>query len=693
MKRAIITPATALFIIIICMMFPVQTFSQVPNIEFIKKNFSRDDHDKLKEAVENIENADRLYKLDRRATYLQALPLYKLANDFNPNNALLNYKIGKCLLFSLQKTQAIYYLDKARKLDPKVSRDLGYLLARAYHFNLEIEKAALEYRNFLTSLDADEMAVYGNEVNRKLAECKVAKELMSTPVRVIIENLGEKINTSFPEYNPVITADESFLMYTSSRVNTVGGELDPADLYYYEDIYTSQKNVGIWMESLHPGKPLNSEYHDATNWLSPDGQDLILYRGDNGGDLYESKLKGEDWTEPDAFPRPINSKYHESSAAYTSDMNTLYFVSDRPGGFGGHDIYTSTRDKKGKWSEPRNLGGIINTMYDEISVFLHPDGKTLYFSSDGHNTMGGLDMFKSVLDNGKWSKPENLGYPINKADDDAFLSISGSGIHAYYASFKPDGYGEKDIYMITFLGAERNLFDANEDNLLASVIIPFTVSATPGIEAKTSELTILKGVVLDETTRDPIVATLTIVNNVSNQEVTSTTTNSATGKYLVPLPSGANYGISVQADGYLFHSENVDIPPAKGYQEIIRDIYLKKVEIGKRIVLRNIFYDFDRYTLRPESEAELSRLITLLKQMPRLKIEISGHTDSYGSAPYNQKLSENRAKAVVDYLVGHGIEKERLTFAGYGLTQPIATNKTDEGRQLNRRTEFKILAK
>lgn len=234
---------------------------------------------------------------------------------------------------------------------------------------------------------------------------------------------------------------------------------------------------------------------------------------------------------------------------------------------------------------------------------------------------------------------------------------------------------------------------ANEDNLLASSVESFKLKTAPAVEVESSELTILKGVVRDEVTQQPVATRIEIVDNVQGSTMNEASSNGSTGKYLVALPSGFNYGIIVRAEGYLFHSENVDIPPSKGYQEITKDISLKKVEIGKRIVLRNIFFDFDKYSLRPESQAELQRLIELLNEMPKLKIEISGHTDSYGSAEYNQRLSENRSKSVVEYLIKHGISENRLTYKGYGLTQPIATNTTDEGRQLNRRTEFKILAK
>lgn len=675
-----------------CLIF-LQSFSQTQNVEFEKRNFSKDDWQLVKELLKEIEKGDELYALDRRATYLKALEYYLPVNNFNPNNALLNYKIGKCLLYSLQKANAIFYLEKAERLNPDISRDLDFLMGEAYHFNLEIDKAIEKYRLYLSKMNSAEMKDFGKVVNKKLDECAVAKELMAKPEQVLIENLGNKVNTQYPEYAPVINADESVMLFTSSRYNTVGGGIDPVDLYYYEDIYMTRNNNLIWTDVVHPELPLNTEYHDATVWLSADAQELIMYRGDNGGDLFVSKLVGDQWSEPERFPSPINSKYHEPSASYSPDHNTLYFVSDRPGGLGGHDIYYCTKNKKGRWNEPVNIGHPINTEYDEISVYMHPDGKTMYFSSQGQKTMGGFDLFKSVLENGKWSEPKNMGYPINSADDDVFLSITGSQKHGYYASYKTDGFGEKDIYKMTFFGSEKPLLFANEDNLLASSVEAFKLTTAPAVEVQTSELTILKGVIRDEITQGPVASNIEIVDNVTGNVINEATSNISTGKYLLALPSGKNYGITVRADGYLFHSENVAIPASKKYQEITRDINLKKVEIGKKIVLRNIFFDFDKYSLRPESETELKRLINLLNEMPKLKIEISGHTDKYGSIEYNKRLSENRSKAVVDYLVKHGIDPNRLTYKGYGPTQPIATNNTDEGRQLNRRTEFKILAK
>jgi len=307
--------------------------------------------------------------------------------------------------------------------------------------------------------------------------------------------------------------------------------------------------------------------------------------------------------------------------------------------------------------------------------------------------MGGFDVFKTVYENGKWSEPQNLGYPINTADDDVFFSITASGLHAFMSSARAGGYGEQDIYLITFL-TEKPVVTNSEDNLIAWRTEPVSETVIEQtVSVNNASLTLLKGRILDDDTKKPIEAQIILTDNTKNEELATFTSNSATGKYLVSLPSGKNYGIAVKADGYLFHSENFDIPNAAAYQEIEKDIYLKKVEVGKEIVLKNIFFDFNKATLRPESKAELENLTQLMRENPTLKIEISGHTDNVGSAAYNKTLSEQRAKAVVDYLIKAGIAADRMTSVGYGFDKPIASNATEEGRQLNRRTEFKITSK
>lgn len=662
------------------------------SIEFDKKNFP-DKPRELKEAKSNLDQGNKNYDLGQ-GMYTTALDYFLKAQAFNPNNAQLNYRIGRCYLASIQKTKAITYLEKAMALDPQIATDIKFLLAKAYHLNLEFDKAIQYYQEYKATCGPELLATQGPEIEKKIEECNVGKELVQKPARVFIDNLGSTVNSIYPEYAPLITADEATIFFTSRRDNTTGGKRDPNDLKYYEDVYFSDKAGSDWSTPKNPVKPLNGKKHDATVGLSPDGQTLLSYKGSNGGDIYQCVLKGDVWSKPEKLPNTINTKMHESSATFSPDGRTMYFVSDREGGYGGGDIWMSKKDKRGKWGEPVNLGATVNTKYDEEGVFMHPNGKTLYFSSQGHKTMGGYDIFKSTYENGLWSVPENIGYPINSADDDVFFSISASGIHGYYSSVKPDGLGDQDIYIITFLGTEKPVINNSEDNLLASQIAPVseTIIEAP-VEIKDNQLTLLKGIISDEITKLPVGAIIEITDNDKNEVIASFESNSKTGKYLVTLPSGKNYGMAVKADGYLFHSENFNIPPTTSYREVEKNIELKKVEVGSVIVLNNIFFDFNKSTLRPDSYAELERLLKLLTDMPTLKIEISGHTDNIGSAAYNKTLSENRAKAVVDYLIGKGIKADRLTYVGYGFDKPIATNDTEEGRQMNRRTEFKITSK
>ncbi|MBL4594449.1 MAG: OmpA family protein [Flavobacteriales bacterium] len=422
------------------------------------------------------------------------------------------------------------------------------------------------------------------------------------------------------------------------------------------------------------GKPVNQENHDATVGLSLDGQKLFIYRftKKNDGDIFVTERKGTKWSNPIPLPEPINSKYQETSACYSPDGNTIYFVSNRPKGEGGKDIYKATKNKDGVWGDAKNLGTTVNTLENEDAVFLHPDGKTLYFSSEGHTTMGGYDIFKTVLNKGKWSEPESIGYPINTSDNDLFFVLTASGDYGYYASVKASGQGKRDIYRVSFID-----------------------------QINKPKLTLLKGIISDKKTGALLEATIEIYDNEEDKLVGTFKSNSATGKYMVSLPAGRNYGISVKKKGYLFYSENFNIPSDAAFQVVEKNVKLDKLEVGKKVVLKNIFYDYNAVNLRASSYNELNKVIELLNNNPKMKIELSAHTDSRGGDAYNNKLSQARAQSCVDYLIGKGVDKSRLVAKGYGEKQLIVTDaeiekltsevaKEDE-HQKNRRTEFKII--
>jgi outer membrane protein OmpA-like peptidoglycan-associated protein len=662
------------------------------SVEFTKDRFA--DKEQLKLALREIKLGNEDFDADP-ARFEAALPHYLQAQTLNPDNAELNLKIGEAYLHSGNKPAALPYLVKARKLDPQVSPHMAYLLGRALHLNARWDEAIREYQRAVPSTDdRTEEAVTAAELTRHIQECKNGSALQAQPTRVFIDNAGPEINSTGSDYGPLVSADESVMLLTSRREGSTGGQRDKTSGGFFEDIYQAQLTPAkTWSKSRNLGPPVNTNGHDATVGISPDGQRMLVYLEDNGGDLYEVTLQGAAWSKPQRLSNRINTKYHESSASYSPDGRTLFFVSDKPeGGRGGRDIY---RISLAGDSKAVNLGPVINTPYGEESVFLMPDGKTMFFSSEGHNSMGGYDIFKTTLGaNGQWSKPENLGWPINTPDDDVFLVTSASGRHGYYSSDRAGGLGGKDIYRITFLGPEKTPAFSQEELLLAGRAQPMkeTVLA-PAVAVATAQVTILKGVVTDALSKLPVAATIDVIDNTRNESIATFQANGLSGRYLVSLPSGINYGIVVRQDGYLFHSENFDLPATATYAEVVKDIQLKKLEVGVTIVLRNIFFDTGKATLRPESTAELARLLKLLEEQPALKLEMSGHTDNVGTAALNRDLSLRRAQTVVAYLVGKGILAERLTAAGYGDTRPVLPNTNKVNRQLNRRTEFKVVAK
>lgn len=672
------------------------------NVEFSKDNF-KDRKDELKDAIKLMEEGDEYFQ-GREVFWKEAIPMYLKANEFNPNNALLNFKLGACYLYSIERDKALQYLERAYELNPSVDPLLNYYLGQAYHLKYEFDDAITFYSKYQSAVMNNPDPWYREELQMRIKQCYNGKEIVEEPIRVFIDNLGSNINTKYNEYGAVISADESVLIFTARRNTSTGGKIDPDLNEHFEDLYISYRQPdGTWSPSENLGENVNSKDHDAVSAVSADGQKVIIYLGGSGnGDLFECILNGDEWSKPESFGKNVNTKeYHESSACYAPDGNTLYFVSNKPGGLGGHDIYMTQKDEKGRWGEAQNLGNVVNTKYDEESVYMHPDGKTMYFSSKGHSSIGGYDIFKTVYDakNNTWSEPKNLGYPVNTPDEDVFFVISADGKHGYFtSSSQVETLGGRDLYVITFLGPEKPMVLNNEDNLLAEATAPIKERViAPVVEVKEAQLTILKGVISDFLSKAPLEASIEIVDNQANQTIATFKSNSKTGKYLVSLPAGKNYGIAVKKDGYLFHSENFDIPATAAFQEVEKNIELKQLAVGSKIVLRNIFFDLDKATLRPESTAELQRLIKLMNDVPTLNIELGGHTDSRGSDSYNMNLSKERAKAVVDYLTKNGIDASRLKWEGYGETQLVnncanGVNCSDEEHQMNRRTEFKVLS-
>jgi len=583
--------------------------------------------------------------------YKEAFTSYELALQQNKDNAYVNFMLAQCYLLTSPKQKALEYAGTAVRKSSPPTNEMYFVYAQALHQNHRWDSAIYYYKK------SDPGKANYKNISRLEQECMNGKNYTSNPKNIKITNAGALVNSQGMDYLPNITADLSKLYFTSRRAGSVGGKLE-SDGLPFEDIYMCINVGGAWNQASNIGAPLNTDVHDACVGISEDGQTMFIYRGVNGGDIFQSELKGKKWSA--AAPLPMNTEFFETAACLSPDERTLFFVRGT-NAYTNRDIYMCSRTVGGSWSKPIKLP--FNTPFDEDAPFMHPDGKTLYFSSKGLTTMGGYDVFKTTRSAaGTWSTPENIGSPINTAGDDIYFVLSADGKIGYYSSNKEGGFGQQDIYSIRMPVAD-----------------------------KAPELALLKGKVLDDQTGKPTEASITVTDNETKEVVAKYRSNSETGEYLLSLPAGKNYGISIEKDGHLFYSENMTLNNTNGFKEYKQDITLVTIKSSSKVVLKNIFFDSGKSTIRLESTAELLKLVDLLKKNPTIRIEIAGHTDNIGDEALNQKLSEERAKNVVTFLTTYGIASTRLVAKGYGSSQPVAPNTTEEGRQQNRRTEVKIL--
>lgn len=678
MKLLLSTSALALFI-----------YSNI-NGQVLPRNNDNFNEEILEKPVKKQYNIADGYWDDQNYDF--ALKIYQNIQNEVPTTAFLNFKIGECFskgMLSKNNDSALHYLSQSTQ---NVSADIqfdvsdnslepapifAYLeYAKLLRKNNKIDEAEENLKSFEESLGNGISDEWRKTLERENKICETAKLLIANPVNIDITNLG-KVNSKYPEYGPVVSADEKTMIFTSRRKiknATTNQPKDIIDFGYYEDIYISKKDKeGNWGEPTLISDKINSTGHEATIGLSVDGQQLLIYSAqeDPQGDIYYSRLEGKDWSKPIAF-EALNSKASETHACFSADGKTIYFTSNRKGGYGGYDIYKVTMLPNGEWSKSLNLGPKINTELDDRAPFIHPDGVSLFFSSNGHESMGGFDIFQATdLGEDGWSTPENIGYPINTAEDDVSYATSVDGKRSYYASKKEGGKGENDIYLIT---------------------IP-----KPSVQP----MTVLVGEFTtgDEGGTVPEDAEIIVKDNETNEIYGIYKPNKKTGKYLFILPPDKNYNITYNAEGFLFKSENVIIPKNSAYQSIKKVIKLAPIKANESIVLNNVFFDYESFELTKDSRSELNKLFNLLSNNPSIKVEIQGHTDSKGLKSFNKKLSQKRAESVRNYLVKKGINKNRVTAVGYGENQPIAKNTNsdgsdnEEGRALNRRIELKILSK
>lgn len=676
-----------------------------------------------------------------RKDYVVAMKEYATIIQYYINDPEVNYKYGVCILYAnYHKEMAIPFFETAIKAG---NVEAIKMLGLTYHEMYKFEEALKYYHVYTLKSDTNSNKYKKSNIKKLISNVLTAIDMVDNPVDVTIENVGHNINSEFADYVPIVTADDQEIFFTSRRPSSTGGDIDH-DSEYFEDIFYSDKDsLGRWMPSRHISGDLNSHHHDAVAGLSADGQTLIIYQNDlygHGGDLLVSYLRDTVWTKPKMLSEQISLKDSwEPSASLTANEDAIYFSSDRPGGYGGLDLYVSKRLPSGQYGDPVNLGAEINTEEDEDSPFISADSKTLYFSSKGHRNMGGYDVFKSEKDvSGKWSKPENMGYPINTTDDDIFFTINAEGTHGYYTSLGADSYGEKDIYMIKF-------------------------------KPKPKTLAVLKGKVTD--TKNKPIASQIFVSKVASGKLNGLyNSNASSGKYLIVLQPGNSYRAIFKAEGYVSDTLIVNAQEFQGFNEVIKNIILKKtgeklpdtlkitskenIVIGKKdtvatnkeidtkntslvtlvdtngkqkevrvqktqndtlksalkavaidlsdsakqvshsakhhftkdceidftdsVHILNFNFGYKKIDLTSRQYFALDSILKPVKKKI-VGIKINTHTDNVGSVRYNMVLSQKRAQSIARHLQKTGFSKAKIVACFYGESKPLFENSFPDG--------------
>ena len=590
--------------------------------------------------------------------YTSAIKMINESLKIEPNYLDAYLSLGGIYADLNDYRQSVSNFEKAFAIDSAFAQD--YYLP--YSISLSgcgrFEDALKAVNTFLSAPKLNDRSIKAAEFRKKTYQFAIDYANSHSEKNYVFapQNLGDSINTADLEYFPSLTIDGKKFIFTRRILNK-------------ETFYESDRVNGTWGKAFPLiGKINSNEYNVGAQNISQDGEWLIFTgcnfpQGNGSCDLYISFLTKSGWSEPQNLGRNINTEFWESTPSLSPDKRDLYFSSSRPGGYGGRDIWVSHRTETG-WSQPENLGADINTSGDESTPFIHADNQTLYFNSSGlpgYSEKPDLFVTRKQAD-GKWSKPENLGYPINTIGDEGSMIVAADGKTAYYSSDKIDSKGGLDIYT----------FELRKD-------------------LRPLKTLWAEGKVYDNKTKAGLPSTV-VLTDVDTRQTVSKLQTDEDGNYLVTIPVGKNYAFNVHRKGYLFYSQNYDMSNISSDSVYHVDIPLEPIEANAKVILKNVFFDTKKTELKPESISELDDVVRLLNENPNMKIQISGYTDNIGTPADNLKLSTGRALSVVNYLLYKGVLKDRLSYKGYGEANPIATNDTEEGRAMNRRTELRVVS-
>ncbi len=708
------------------------------------QGFSQDQEQNPELAREYFQNFVDI--MEATQAYDQARDVLVIAANTDTTFVKANFEAGRIHILTINRPQAVQYFRRVLRQDPEYNFGIEYWIGKAYQFGLDFDKALTYYRKYKEKLS--KKANYQGKdkidnatVDRAILECENGKQFVANPRAYSIKNVGREINSEYHDYAPVMSEREDEIIFTSRRRDENLNQDVDIDNQPFEDIYFAKKSGNTWQFAKNIGAGVNTLTHESSLAISADGNTLFVYNDINGGDiLYCDRKPDGTWGPLVPLPGIINSSFQEKSISVSKDESTLYFTSNRPGGLGETDIYRATKNTKGEWSNVKNLGPKINTIYEDDGPFIDYDGVTLFFSSKGHNGMGGHDIYRTMVDaKGEWSDPVNMGYPINTPDDDVFFISAPGSKKAYYSSIRDDGQGYTDIYLID--AAEGLKTDApattktpepvkepvvvKKDPVVSKV--DTTAVATiktpvqdppkqdppkqdppkkdppkqdppkkdpPKQEAKKELKALIYSItVVDADGKNPLDAKIKLQGKKDNVVVGLTPIGGGVYEFKITNASAKEYKLSVEVPGYVFVNQNLKLNGAsEAEKRQSQTVEMRKLAVAVKGILRNIYFDYDKATFKTDSYAELNQLEAMLRDNQNITVEISGHTDGFGNWNYNKFLSQKRAEAVKDYLTKKGIDTRRIKAVGYGETKPLASNDDEDGgRELNRRVEFKVL--
>jgi len=565
--------------------------------------------------------------------------------------------LGYLYYNSRNYSKAQHHFKVMVQTDPNKSKEAFYYLARSSYYIHEFETA----QHYITHYRSIGAINEKREAELKLLESSIvfAREAVKKPFPFTPKPAGEGVNSPDFEYFPALTADGQYLFFTRQIK-------DPTTKKLQEDILVSQRGAdGKWGKAISVSSNVNTpDANQGAHSISPDGRQLYFTicegKGGYGScDIYVSKRVGNTWGKPVNLGPKINTRFKETQPCISGDGRSLYFVSSRPEGYGMLDIWVSHLDDNGEWGTPTNLGPKINTPYIDERPYMHPDGQTLYFSSNGRPGFGDADIYFTRKQGDDWTEPTNLGHPLNSYYYEGGIFVTLTGDTGYFATDRFSTDGNLDIYAFEM-----------------------------PIAARPKTATYISGTVRDKATNKVLLPQIEFVDLTTGEVTNLVIPDAQTGEFLLTLPIGSNYGLNINQPGYLFYSYNLPVDKQKHYQKL--DILLEPITANSKVVLNNVFYETGLFKLKPESKTELNRLLKFMETNPTIKLEVAGHTDNVGTDAANLDLSQKRANEVANYLIAGGIDKARLKAKGYGAAQPIADNATETGRAQNRRTEIVI---